>query len=274
MRVTLFFVGASIQHARANSLGGSSGATYYVPEPCFLDLQVAKASFESLDGHDISMNIKALGVGESVQLPQGNFRVFSFLTAHRVPSQGYCIVQKHRGDLLPEYAGIPASSYKRLRKSGIEPFNMYETYELAYTGDTTFEALLAPELQFLFTVPILVMEMTYLDGDKHKAKLRGHVHLDDFLENQHLFRNEKIIFMHLSEKYSPYTRALRILKDRIPVYLHDRIGVCLRSFGATEDVTYLSCHSTIPSPTVVTEGDCKSLKLLCAPCAEKDNGDG
>jgi uncharacterized membrane protein YgcG len=210
-----------------------------MPEACVHDISAAKDAFESLDGHAINMDINVLKIGESVQIPQGPFRVFSFPTTHRVPSQGYCIAQQHRGPLLPEYADAEPSTYKKLRKAGVEPFHLFETCELAYTGDTTFEGLLAPELEFLFTVPILIIEMTYLDGERSKASLRGHIHLDDFLENEHLFQNEKIIFMHLSEKYTPHTRALRILRERVPSYLHHRIGVCLRSFGADEDITYL-----------------------------------
>ncbi|CAM9472864.1 unnamed protein product, partial [Ectocarpus fasciculatus] len=232
-------IGAAIQHARANSLGSSKAASYYVPESCVSDLSVAKAAFESLDGHAISMDITAMKVGDTVELPQSQFRVFAFPTVHRVPSQGYCIVMKHKGELLPEYAGAELSSFKRLRKAGVEPFRTFETCELAYTGDTTFAALLEPGLEFIFSVPVLVVEMTYLDGDRSKATDRGHIHLDDFLEHEHLFQNQHIIFVHLSEKYKPHTRALRILRERIPGYLHHRVGVCLRSFGASEDISYL-----------------------------------
>jgi ribonuclease BN (tRNA processing enzyme) len=41
--------------------------------------------------------------------------------------------------------------------------------ELVYTGDTTFEGLCRPELDFVFKAEILIMEVTYLDGDEQKA---------------------------------------------------------------------------------------------------------
>lgn len=284
--------GAAIQHARANSLGSSTAASYYVPESCVSDLSVAKAAFESLDGHAISMDITAMKVGDTVELPQSQFRVFAFPTVHRVPSQGYCIVMKHKGELLPEYAGAEPSSFKRLRKAGVEPFRTFETCELAYTGDTTFAALLEPGLEFIFTVPVLVVEMTYLDGDRSKATDRGHIHLDDFLEHEHLFQNQHIIFVHLSEKYKPHTRALRILRERIPGYLHHRVGVCLRSFGASEDISYLfptgeratrvdppssggrpqrtfAAASLSVQPTASSSSHSET-KVLCAPCMTKN----
>lgn len=227
------------------------------------------------------MSLNIMKPGDSVQLAQGLFRVFAFPTTHRVPSQGYCIALKHRGDLLPEYADADPSSFKKLRKAGIEPFHVFETCELCYTGDTIFSALLVPGLEFIFTVPILIMEMTYLDGDRTKAALRGHIHLDDFLENEHLFRNEKIIFMHLSEKYQPHTRALRILRERVPAYLHHRVGVCLRSFGADEDITYLfsSSRDNARRPDHVRRAQPHakrdrasargSVEILCSPCADE-----
>ena len=231
--------------------------------------------------------------GDTVELSQNQFRVFAFPTVHRVPSQGYCIVMKHKGELLPEYAGAEPSSFKRLRKAGVEPFRTFETCELAYTGDTTFAALLEPGLEFIFTVPVLIVEMTYLDGDRTKATDRGHIHLDDFLEHEHLFQNQHIIFVHLSEKYKPHTRALRLLRERVPGYLHHRVGVCLRSFGASEDISYLfptdERASRVVSPPFRSPSEERSqrkfatasssvqsssssatqteTKILCAPCS-------
>ena len=88
--------GASIQHARANSLGGSARVQYHMPEACVGHMAAARSSFEALDGHDIPMGILPMKPGDSVQLSQSQFRVFAFPTEHRVPSQGYCIAPSWR----------------------------------------------------------------------------------------------------------------------------------------------------------------------------------
>jgi ribonuclease Z len=252
-------IGSTIQHARAGALN-RSGSAYFVPESCVDALLSAKRGFDDLDGHQIDMNLSPMRPGESVPLGQ-DFRVFAFPTVHRVPSQGYCIVKRNRL-LLEELRGSDHVEIRRLRNAGVKTHEDSDSYELAYTGDTTIATFLNPDLSFLLRVPVLIVEMTYLDGDREKASTFGHMHLDEFLENERLFQNEYIIFVHISEKYRPHTRALRLLREKVPAYLHSRIGVALRGLGAHEDVTELLDRRSFSR----RRGEEEDAGVVCAPC--------
>lgn len=73
-----------------------------------------------------------------------------------------------------------------------------------YTGDTTLSGLLQYDSSaFIFRSHTLIIEVTYLDGEKAKAEKYGHVHIEDIVENAHLFYEvEHLVFVHLSQKYS------------------------------------------------------------------------
>jgi hypothetical protein len=98
-------------------------------------------------------------------------------------------------------------------------YGQEEIVELVYSGDSTFQGLLdVPQqlndylrdmqfsaekdekhmchpvlqtinLDFLFSAEVLIMEMTYLDGEVDKAVSRGHVHLQEFVTHGHMFNN-------------------------------------------------------------------------------------
>ena len=130
-----------------------------------------------------------------------------------------------------------------------------------YTGDSTLGGLLsipedfnnylaritAPtvlqhiELDFLFKAEILVMELTYLDGDSSKAYDRGHVHLEDVITHSHMLCNKNIIFMHLSAKYSR-EKIMDSIIGSLPLEFKKRCAVALKSFGDSETVR--SCHNS------------------------------
>lgn len=56
-------------------------------------------------------------------------------------------------------------------------------------GNGVHPVLHSLNLDFLFTAEVLILEMTYLDGPVDKAVSRGHVHLDEFLAQGHMFSN-------------------------------------------------------------------------------------
>ena len=79
-------------------------------------------------------------------------------------------------------------------------------------GDTTFEVFTSPPTPDLLKVKVLICEATYIDDDvdRHgrssaeRAQERGHCHLLEFCEHEHLFQEvEHIILVHMSDKYSP-----------------------------------------------------------------------
>jgi LmbE family N-acetylglucosaminyl deacetylase len=242
---------------------------YYVPESCLEPLEQAQRAFAALDGSEIPMNLNVLlpaSLREDCALkftPEGSieqdlsgllnlgngFQIFAFPTIHRVASQGYCITRSEKGRLLPEFGHLTAEELKELRRAGTKLTSpSRQTLQLAYTGDTTMSGLLEGSpitLSAVLRVPVLIMEMTYLDEDPERAQKWGHVHLAEFLRESHRFSNEHIVFVHISERYQPHTKALSILRAAVPEQLQPRISVALRSFGASEDLTPLLSARTI-----------------------------
>jgi ribonuclease Z len=231
-------IGASIMHARGKMLT-SRQSIYYVPTESVEPLHEARVAFSKMDGKNIPMNIIAVKPGDIISIGT-DITVRVFPTIHRVPSQGYALYKKKRGGLLKQYSTLSGREIGELRKSG-ERLNEDDTesLEFVYTGDTVFEGLLQPCNHFIFSAAILVLEVTYLDGDRQKAIDRGHIHLADIVENAHLFQNQQIIFVHLSERYAPHGKALNMLREGLPSDMIDRCAVSLRSFGSGEHLTTL-----------------------------------
>lgn len=231
-------IGASIMHARGKMLT-SRQSIYYVPTESVEPLHEARVAFSKMDGKNIPMNIIAVKPGDIISIGS-DITVRVFPTIHRVPSQGYALYKKKRGGLLKQYSTLSGREIGELRKSG-ERLNEDDTesLEFVYTGDTVFEGLMQPCNQFIFSAAIIVLELTYLDGDRQKAIDRGHIHLTDIVENAHLFKNQQIIFVHLSERYAPHGKALNMLREGLPPDMIDRCAVSLRSFGSGEHLTTL-----------------------------------
>lgn len=227
-------IGSCIAHARARGLSHSP-ATYYVPECCIQHLLDAKYAFERLDDHEIPMIIIPFPVGHSVIMNK-KYRVFSFPTNHRVASQGYGVVHV-KEELMEQYRGLTSQEIRNIKLSGTPVISVTETIEVVYTGDTIFESLLSPGLDFIFNCQILLIEMTYLDGDIDKALKWGHIHLDQFINSSHLFNNQQIIFLHISAKYHSYSRILTILSEKLPAAILGKCAAALQSFGSAEFVS-------------------------------------
>jgi ribonuclease BN (tRNA processing enzyme) len=203
-------------------------------------LEEAKVAFEKLDGGEIVMKIKPVQPGDCIRLSSST-TVKVLRTTHRVPSQGYAIFSTQPGKLKEEYRSKTGQELKELRSSGADLKDAdTETLEMVYTGDTTFESLLLPENACMLHAPVLIMEMTYLDGPHEKAIEYGHIHIDDVVKYAEIFQNSHIVFCHLSSKYAPHGRALKQLQEVLPEQLQSRAYVMLKSFGSHDMVTRIA----------------------------------
>lgn len=110
------------------------------------------------------------------------------------------------------------------------------------TGDTTFDVFKSPPLEDLLRVKTLITEATYIDDEQDKqsrggverARLRGHIHIQEIIDNEELFNHiENIVLVHFSDKYS--TRYIRkkteellsaSLKEKISlgILMKERLG--------------------------------------------------
>ena len=233
-------IGAVVSHARARALTHEP-AVYYMPKNCQGPILEVKAAFEKLDGREIPMVVRTVGPGDWIRLCP-TLKVYVFPTSHRVPSQGYAVYSlSNSKKLREEYCGLDRLQIKELIHSGV---NIYEEsshdLQICYTGDTVMSGLLSYENTFIFHAPILIMELTYLDGDPSKAVQWGHIHINDVVEHAETFQNQRIVFVHLSAKYNPYGRAIHLLRQRLPPALLEVAAVSLFSFGSGEHLTRLN----------------------------------
>lgn len=197
------------------------------------------------EGKEIAMNIIPMELMAHVSITN-HYKVFAFPTKHRVPSQGYGIIHRRVGGLLPEYQRLSQKELAALRQGGAELNVVTENIEVVYTGDTVLEGLLLPDFSFVREAELLIMELTYLDGDPAKATTYGHIHLDDFVATYDMFQNRQIIFVHLSAKYFPPHRALNIIRSKVPKEIAEICAVSLKSFGYREAVTVIASEPLTP----------------------------
>lgn len=133
-------VGSCISHARARGLSGTV-AEYYVPHDIVKHLEDAKKAFEKLDNSSIPMNIIGVGPGETFTFGT-NMKVKVFATCHRVPSQGYAVYVKKKGELLPELRGMTGNEIRELKQMG-QMINGPDTEELQIVRSKTYVAMLS-----------------------------------------------------------------------------------------------------------------------------------
>mmetsp|Transcript_12453 Transcript_12453/g.18661 ORF Transcript_12453/g.18661 Transcript_12453/m.18661 type:complete len:297 (+) Transcript_12453:269-1159(+) len=202
-----------------------------------------------MEGSSIRMNVFPVSPGDEISVSK-NLTVVVIPTIHRVESLGYAIFSTKKGSLLPEYRCLNNNEIQRLKQSGtVITSPDTKELELVYTGDTSIEMFQLPQNAFILSSPILITEMTYIDGDRSKANFYGHIHIEDIIENAHLFENVKeIIFVHFSQRYS-LSQIIQRLQEKLPIDLQCKVQCSLFSFGAKEYLTALADPSLAPSVT-------------------------
>ncbi|XP_077995859.1 uncharacterized protein LOC144449223 [Glandiceps talaboti] len=222
-------VSGLVQHTAKRLLGNMKPAMYYVPsviKPC---LTHAAEMFAIMDNKDALKQIQIMETepGQRIQLPQGYFATV-FRTVHRVPSQGY-ILWKQKSKLKEEYRGQAPKDIAKLKQTGVEVTETQDVPEIAFTGDTTFECFQLKGNEAVLKVKLLIMEATYLDVDTtlDKTRERGHIHLDEIIQNAELFQDvESILLMHFSDKYSS-SEIEELVKSNLPDSLLGKVHLAL-----------------------------------------------
>ncbi len=231
------FVGARhllISHAHADHMGalaaliGMRGLAH-MPAPEVLlprenheDVVLAMEAFARTQRRPIEVPYVPLGPGEEHVL-SGDLVVRSFRTRHTIPSLGYAVFRRVQ-KLRQEFHSLAPADIRARRFAGEDLFFSEERLEVAYATDTLVDVL--DEHPELFESRVLILECSFLDDRKSRqdAREKGHIHLDEILEQAGHFRNEALVLMHFSQIYSP-EEVRRILKDRCPKELLDRIVV-------------------------------------------------
>ena len=229
-------------------------ASYYVPSEVYDGLIDAKLAFEKMDQSPIRMKIIKLSPGETVHVNKFT-KVVAISTVHRVKSQGYALYSIRKGALREEFRNLSQSEVRNCKLTGTNILeDDEEKLEIVYTGDTSMDVFDLPGNSFITSSPILILELTYIDGDRSKARQYGHIHIDDIVENASLFDSVKeLIFVHFSQKYS-MSRIIQVLKEKLPVALQRKVKCSLHSFGAGEVLTSLDDSRFVAEATSTIAG--------------------
>jgi ribonuclease Z len=203
------------------AMTGQAPPNVWMPEALVNPMREIMRIWERIDGHTYQYQFRAAKVGEEIPLGAPYFAraVPSF---HRVPSVGYVIYERKKR-LKIEFANLEPSELGRLRREGLILDEPLEEPVIAFSGDTTIEFLDSPDVQ---RARLLILEVTYWDKKKtvENARTWGHIHLDEVLPRLESLKNEKILFIHASARYS--TKDLRaIIDDRVPEQFKTRVDI-------------------------------------------------
>jgi ribonuclease Z len=194
----------------------------YMPQSIVQPLQEIMRIWEKIEDHQYSYEFIPVELDKEYPLkPPYFFKAFP--TFHRVPSNGYTVFERKK-HLNPKYSGLSQSEIVALRRQGIEIEEITIEPVVSFTGDTKIEFLQAAE--WVKRSKVLVMEVTFIDAKKSVENARhwGHIHLDELLPQLESMKNEKIVLIHVSARYS--TKQLReILDARVPEHLKTRIEI-------------------------------------------------
>jgi len=192
----------------------------YVPQELYEDLQSILKIYQKIEGFDYLYNLVPVKINEFIQInPTMYFKALK--TFHRIVSQGYTIYEKNK-KLKEEYKNYSKDQILSLKKQGIDLQEEKYVPIVSFSGDTKIEYVL--ENKDVANSKILFIECTYLDDKKNVEKARewGHIHLDEIIHNADSFKNEKIVLIHFSKRYSPKT-IKELVYSKIPSSLKDRV---------------------------------------------------
>jgi ribonuclease BN (tRNA processing enzyme) len=159
-------------------------------------------------------------------------------------SVGYTLETRSRTPgLLPEYQALPKQQLKALREANV-PITDPELHThvlVTYFGDTAAEGITRrssvqppqhPNLHLAFAATLILLEVTYI-GPTTDAKAlalassRCHVHSSSLSAIfPHALRDDqRLVFVHPSSRYGSSGRVKAILREFVPDYLRESVGV-------------------------------------------------
>ncbi len=204
------------------AMNSHAPAHFYMPKSLVQPMKNIMSIWEEIEKHQYKYHFHGFDADDEVAL-NNNFFVKAFPTIHRVDSLGYTLFQKVL-KIKKEYADLPSTEIVKLKSKNIEIQDVLTTPLVSFTGDTEIDFL--NQRPWIRKSKILFLECTYIDNSKsiEHAKKWGHTHLDEILPVLDQIESEKIVLIHLSSRYST-EYALKILKEKIPSHLMDRIVI-------------------------------------------------
>jgi ribonuclease Z len=184
----------------------------HAPAPASERVREFVGAAERLEERSYDWRLVAMSPGDRAEIDDRH-TVEAFAVAHGVASLGYLLLRRRRR-LSAAWRGRPPEEIAAARRSGVEVEETVEATWLGYCGDSGPDVFaLEPRL---LTVPILLIECTFLDSDRREnARRYGHLHFDDLVARAADLRNEAIVLVHLSRRHS-VAELRRSVAERLP----------------------------------------------------------
>lgn len=211
-----------IRHCASRRLLGLPPPTYVIGKEDAANFTTFMEHAGKLVRSDMEYQILEVSPGDRISINQHTC-VRSYRSIHKAPCQGYVLCEI-RTKLKPEYHGLKGDELQGLRELGFNLTTEIETPLVTYTGDTTIDVFhREPILQ---SVKVLITEVTFFedDVDKVEAKRRGHMHIDDIIDNPELFCQPAIVLMHASSRFTGED-VQKILEQKMPEEMRQRVHV-------------------------------------------------
>lgn len=198
--------------------------TIYLPEHALIPMQHLLKAVSRLDRGRLPCELVPVKAGDEIVLSK-ELLVTACATRHTLPSLGY-IVWERRKKLKTEYQGLAGEQIRDLRLSGVDVAEERRLPLLAYLGDSEPRGL--DECPQMYEARVLIAEMTFVAPAHRKDKIHkhGHMHLDDFVERQERFQNERIVATHFSTRYSS-SQIRSFVEKALPDMLGGRLHLWL-----------------------------------------------
>ncbi|MDX1958677.1 MAG: MBL fold metallo-hydrolase [Leptospiraceae bacterium] len=222
----LFLTHAHLDHSAGipyyvsqRSLRSLKPPNIYVPEENYENFLQILSIYQKMEGFDYKYNLIPAKRGVTYSI-SNSISMMPLETFHRVPSQGYTIYEKSM-KLKDEYRSLVGTKLADMKKEGVILTEEKLAPLVSFSGDTKIEYVLShPDVA---NSKILFLESTYLceERDVSRAREWGHLHLDEIAANAHEFKNEKLVLIHFSKRYS-LKRILELVKKKLPSDLFER----------------------------------------------------
>jgi len=215
-------MGGVIHHCATRDLMRMPPPRYWVPAEDADAFRELLEVWRRLDRSALPCSVHPVRPGDRIGLG-GERWAQAFRAFHRVPALGYALGTTRR-KLRPDLAGAAREEIVARREAGEVIHETREVVEIAFCGDTTIEVVEREPL--VRQAQILLLEVTFLDDrvSVERARLKGHIHLDEVVERADLFDNEAILFTHVSARYG-LEEAHDILRRRLPPDLAERVSL-------------------------------------------------
>lgn len=194
----------------------------FAPKEIIEPLEKILKLWQQIEGFEYPINLKSVSLNDSI-LIKNDYYVKPLKAYHRIPANGYALIRKSK-KLKSEFIHLSGTEIKKRKENNEDIFEIKNIPIFAFSGDTTIEFV--KENKEAQNAQVLFLECTYIDQKRPVSRARqwGHTHLDEIIENERFFNNEKIVLTHFSKRYS-YSVIKNTLKEKLPKSLQNRVEV-------------------------------------------------